>query len=622
MEPANQTQKRRIPSDGRMSYPRKRAVTACQLCRGRKTKCDNQRPACGTCLALEVPCNYQDRTTTDLSSFDPASLAILDRLNTAIQLLENQAHLPELIQALTTSQQSSVAALSNTSPGTNTILGTPQVTIPSDTISPEHFPYESSTTLEEALYGPENRDDVLNWPVFEGQFSSRDLTTAFFNQNDGGHHLRTGSHRRDVCEVDAPRLIRDFLQHVHIKNPILDPRSLTENAKAVAEEGFGWDGRSCLVLLACALASLAVPFSNSIPSSTDKSLLNAKDYPAGEAYYTAARKRIGLLDTSVLAIQCHFLLGVYQMYSMRPFKAWMSFNHACGILQTYLFFQNQQDTTPTVRREEQRLYWSCLKSECEMREQIDLPPSGLTLVNWPDMFPSPPGGSPKTDANVNSPEDLSVQLDVDIQKSWYYYLSEIACRRLNNRIAAVLHADSSFSWQLVSLPRLQMLAKELDGQVQRWAEHIPDFLTNMNLHTTDELTHMFMGRYLQTQELICRPFLYIVIHSDPSYHHSALTLSYARRCVDLHIKLLQHSSIKHRHHGSWFACRQRFMNALVLLAAVRKWPASVPDNWADHLQLALNMLAYFEDEAPDLSIARHILIDLRDASTSASQAGG
>jgi hypothetical protein len=49
---------------GRMSsakdYPRRRALQACQICRARKTKCDNERPSCGSCDALGVECSYNE----------------------------------------------------------------------------------------------------------------------------------------------------------------------------------------------------------------------------------------------------------------------------------------------------------------------------------------------------------------------------------------------------------------------------------------------------------------------------------------------------------------------------------------------------------------------------------
>jgi Fungal Zn(2)-Cys(6) binuclear cluster domain len=42
------------------SYPRKRAVTACQLCRVRKTKCSNTRPTCKFCADAKAVCVYED----------------------------------------------------------------------------------------------------------------------------------------------------------------------------------------------------------------------------------------------------------------------------------------------------------------------------------------------------------------------------------------------------------------------------------------------------------------------------------------------------------------------------------------------------------------------------------
>jgi hypothetical protein len=310
-----------------------------------------------------------------------------------------------------------------------------------------------------------------------------------------------------------------------------------------------------------------------------------------------------------------FLLGVYQMYSLRPLKAWMSFNQACAIFQTYLHTRSRQDAARATKRLEQRLYWSCLKSECEMRDEVDLPPSGLAKVNHPDVFPSPPGGTPEPEAGSNAIHSPGMHrhVDMELQKSWYYYLSEIASRRLKNRISTILHSGSPFSWQLASLARLTRLAEELDNQVQRWAEHIPGFIDSMHENTTDELTFMLMARYLDMQELICRPFLYLVTHTEPSQQHSPTTLTYAERAVDLQIKLSRQFGIKHRHHGSWYACRQRFTHSLLLLAAVRSQRISLPEDTPDTLRMALDFLRYWESEAPDLVVARRILSSLYDS---------
>lgn len=37
---------------------RSRGATACETCRGRKTKCNQQRPACGYCVKNDIVCVY------------------------------------------------------------------------------------------------------------------------------------------------------------------------------------------------------------------------------------------------------------------------------------------------------------------------------------------------------------------------------------------------------------------------------------------------------------------------------------------------------------------------------------------------------------------------------------
>lgn len=50
-------------------YQRKRAVTACQPCRLRKTRCDNVRPICGFCSKNGAQCTYPEANNGDYSTF-------------------------------------------------------------------------------------------------------------------------------------------------------------------------------------------------------------------------------------------------------------------------------------------------------------------------------------------------------------------------------------------------------------------------------------------------------------------------------------------------------------------------------------------------------------------------
>jgi hypothetical protein len=176
---------------------------------------------------------------------------------------------------------------------------------------------------------------------------------------------------------------------VHTKNPIFDPEYLKNMARVVAENGFDWKAPSCLVvceihaseiwnkvnkkqLIVCALATISAPFESQTTSAVNDNLQNEASslnstpgYSTAELYYTAARKRIGLLTNTLLTTECHFLAGVYEMYSLRPLQAAISFNRACVAFQTLTWVnpENYLNESQLGKARANRLYWSCLKSE-------------------------------------------------------------------------------------------------------------------------------------------------------------------------------------------------------------------------------------------------------------------
>lgn len=124
--------------------------------------------------------------------------------------------------------------------------------------------------------------------------------------------------------------------------------------------------------MACALATISSPFARRPTLGADGELGNAEDslfdtpeYYTAESYYTASRKRLGLLENTLLATECHFLAGVYEMYSLRPLQASISFNRACVAFQTLTWMRSEfyLDERRLAKARASRLYWSCLKSE-------------------------------------------------------------------------------------------------------------------------------------------------------------------------------------------------------------------------------------------------------------------
>lgn len=109
-------------------------------------------------------------------------------------------------------------------------------------------------------------------------------------------------------------LVERFLQCVHTKNPILSIELLLAHSRRVVSEGFGDDAHSCLVLLACALGSIAMPFRPTHMTGSDSLAAQqadgmSQDLEQAESYFNLAQRRLGLLRPTIIGIQCYFYAG-------------------------------------------------------------------------------------------------------------------------------------------------------------------------------------------------------------------------------------------------------------------------------------------------------------------------
>lgn len=195
------------------------------------------------------------------------------------------------------------------------------------------------------------------------------------------------------------------------------------------------------------------------------------------AYFELARQRLGLLDQSLLAAQCHFFAGVYYMFTLAPLRAWSQFEHAANTFYIYWTYLSRQDSQPVhLRRLARSFYWSCLKSQVELGLDLRLPQTALKdLLDAGCELPTPPEinarHSQQTRAifpppGENSAEDLgSVQ-----EESWYYYLTEITLRRFNNRAFNLLYRDGK-GWGTsgsLSIESLNSVVSQIEDQLDNW----------------------------------------------------------------------------------------------------------------------------------------------------------
>ncbi|RMD42581.1 hypothetical protein DV735_g2561, partial [Chaetothyriales sp. CBS 134920] len=589
-----------------LGYARKRAIAACRLCRARKVKCNNARPACSACAGSGSPCDYDD--PGDCSSFDPASIAILERLG---QVLARLDQLPS-------------TATSAISPSYST----------EGTLSYDELKIPGGQTTPEA---------ILAWPFLNGRYPTGCVLDPVFEtelhdedeqEQDGGSISGRSKSPRPlrstgINEDDIPVLVQRFLELVHIKNPVLDVGNFLARTRRIAEDGIAWDSTSCLVLLACALGSIARPFSeldnSRLPESTTSLQVEHVELNQGEVYYNLARRRFGLLGQGLLSPQCHFLAGVYLMYTMRPLRAWSQFNQATQSYHLYLQCRSRrsnQTQDPAARRLEQRLYWSCYKSECELRVELNLPNSSLTDYHYPDMHPSPPeipaqnaesvahshleNGSPPevTMPPLPANQRRSMEHCRSEEESWFYYLTEITLRRIANRILNTFYRHGYEGWTHETMPNMVAAAKQFEDQLDAYLAQLPPAIRYVDDCPLErELPYMVRGRVYEIRLWLYRPFLFYAIHNPVNALYRAMVQPLVDKAVLWHLRLVRCGLSRHRHHGAWTHSRVSAAASLCILVAAESGNITMPpiEYLKEDFETMISRLRYWTEEIPGVS---------------------
>jgi hypothetical protein len=557
-----QSSKRRPAPRGTAAYPRKRAVTACQVCRSRRTKCDNKKPSCSFCEQVGAKCIT---SSVDLSPFDPASLKILERLD----------HLEDILLS----------------------FQPPQVSIGTNDVIPIESPPEFHLLRISVT-------DVLSWPVFEGRFDLHLDVKSLLRRIplDKTVHSPASDSYAAINDLDSRaglKLLEAFLQHVHVKNPILDEAKIYQMVHRVSLEGFGWDPESCLVLLVYALGSIASSFNGA--STSDLTSLGRAN-----SYFNASQKRIGTLigRGGVLEAQCFFFSGVYLMSALQPIHAWRHFVQALACCQEFDFATQSLGVGPTTVScaprgppAEESVYWTCWKSELEVRQHLQLPDFTIKDHVYPRLFPTPPTESAQEE-----------------HREWYFYLAEISLRRLETRIRnEICHTQRPDNDQ--AYVELSEAVPSYEDQVNTWIHSLPDIMSLQTPEADDDvLKFILRGHLMNFYEVIYWPFVEAVINQQ---QRSVVVKGYAEKGLQCCLERirLNKPGFTHRHHGTWFMLQSCTRSALVLLAAARTTDITelIPDRWSDAVFDVIKMLRFWEHEIGDAGDRLRILEDILES---------
>ncbi|KAJ5519596.1 Kae1-associated kinase Bud32 [Penicillium fimorum] len=622
---------------------RTRAPTACQTCRLRKTRCDNTRPICSYCAVQGVECNYPETSPQQnqlgFDPVNPSNQEVLQRLNHIAGLLEDI----KTSEGSTSSSRSLSSlkegffelAVRNTSPVADSLSGTNPASSSTASIDDRGTDHDPRI-----LYMASSGENMLRWPIFNKVITEAEKHIRSFLLDSLDSQPRSIQAPRQVgigSFVDEiPRLCRKYFLLCHRRNPIVDLENLDRYAKEVTVQGLGWDGPSCQVLLACALASCTsskfVPLAEDMPANLDglqAPPMSDANLDLAETYFHAAKQRFGFLHTSPTDIQCFLLAGSYHRHAIRPLQAWFCYQQASCRLEVRLrsLCRERWTADDNYHNLESRLYWSCIQAEHEMQSELPLWNSGLESMGYSDPFPKfPSRNSSSSYDHMDEDQDFSIRPGFELngteeERGWKFYIGSICNRRTTNEIVSDMWRQGEKGWTK-DIPHLLRKTLSAENVVTSWYQ-----ISIAGIQSTQDnpdLRFFFRGRYHMALERIYRPAFYLAMHYKgmPTFiknNHQVWVevFDLAQKAVDNCVILIPSYWYQFRHEWIWNVVRASFACAVHILGAVlyqveasrdsSTWQVRIPPNWAPLVRLSIRTLRHWSAESTDLELMGSIL---------------
>ena len=223
--------------------------------------------------------------------------------------------------------------------------------------------------------------------------------------------------------------------------------------------------------------------------------------------------------------------------------------------------------------------------------ELPMIPPALGELCSPEGYPLPPQGGYMS-RNI----DKWTKAD---ENSWYFFLSEIALRRITDKIAEAVIEHIGQPQTTNSHPAIEDLIPivlEFDRQIQTWRDHLPGDINfeDVPQPVATEWQQYSRGRYYRALELMYRPFIFLAIHSPQC---SEKVRELARKGLANAFHYLQHCHSTHRHHGLWLQLRNELRESCLLLAAASS-NLEMPHGWYNCIKKTLDSFKYWEVEFP------------------------
>ena len=283
-----------VTGENGKSFPtRRRALQACEACRAKKSKCDNERPSCGSCIQHGVECVYKGAPFVPV--YAPFPVVIMSA-NPTYRLDAASMVLLEKLNKLETTIGEQAAVLA-------------QVREATSFLEP-NFPFQKTKTPFCPSQPPSRtvEDSGEAFLIPKGGWASIDyfMTLPFVaNLIPAGSKFESVivddlETSRGNCKLPnthpqlVQKLLETYVTGIHPMHPVLEIASIERIKKELDEDGLSWNGETAIILLILAIACV----------------MNGQD---SLEYHSAAKRRLGFaIDTvSHMSIQAHYLQGYH-----------------------------------------------------------------------------------------------------------------------------------------------------------------------------------------------------------------------------------------------------------------------------------------------------------------------